>query len=133
MVVGGVVGGLTSQVQGAVGGLTSQVQGRVGGLGAGIVGIVGAGTETLIGAVSVGAVGAATAKLTSVLKGMPKPNIPRPPSIPRIKTIKIPRPSDVKAAHERTGQIIGRAQAAREAAEAAREADRQMYKVHKYY
>ena len=69
-----------------------------GGLGAGIGGLVGGGKGAAIGAISGGAVGAAAAKLASVQKGLPKPKIPKPPSVPRIKTIKIPRPSDVKGA-----------------------------------
>jgi hypothetical protein len=48
--------------------------------------------------VSGGAVGAAAAKLASVQKGLPKPKIPKPPSVPRIKTVKIPRPSNPKGA-----------------------------------
>ena len=37
-------------------------------------------------------------KLASVQQGLPKPNIPKPPNTPRIKTIKIPKPSNTKGA-----------------------------------
>ena len=97
---GALIGGLSGTALGAglsVGGITGGALAG-GGLGAGIGGIVGGGKGALIGAVSGGAVGAAAAKLTSVLKGMPKPTIPKPPSMPRIKTVKIPKPSDTKAA-----------------------------------
>ena len=97
---GALIGGLSGTALGAglsVGGVTGAALAG-GGLGAGIGGIVGGGKGALIGAVSGGAVGAAAAKLASVKKGMPKPNIPKPPSTPRIKTVKIPRPSDTKGA-----------------------------------
>jgi len=97
---GALIGGLSGTALGAglsVGGVTGAALAG-GGLGAGIGGIVGGGKGALIGAVSGGAVGAAAAKLASVQKGMPKPNIPKPPSTPRIKTVKIPRPSDTKGA-----------------------------------
>ena len=97
---GALIGGLSGTALGAglsVGGVTGGVLAG-GGLGAGIGGIVGGGKGAAIGAVTGGAVGAAAAKLASVQKGMPKPNIPKPPSMPRIKTIKIPRPSDTKGA-----------------------------------
>jgi hypothetical protein len=97
---GALIGGLSGTVIGAglsVGGVMGGVLAG-GGLGAGIGGIVGGGKGAAIGAVTGGAVGAAAAKLASVQKGMPKPNIPKPPSMPRIKTIKIPRPSDTKGA-----------------------------------
>ena len=97
---GALIGGLSGTALGAglsVGGVTGAALAG-GGLGAGIGGIVGGGKGALIGAVSGGAIGAAAAKLASVQKGMPKPNIPKPPSTPRIKTIKIPRPSDTKGA-----------------------------------
>lgn len=68
------------------------------GLGAGIGGLVGGGKGAVIGAVSGGAVGVAAAKLASVQTGLPKPKIPKPVNTPRIKTIKIPRPSNTKGA-----------------------------------
>jgi hypothetical protein len=97
---GALIGGLSGTALGAglsVGGVTGGALAG-GGLGAGIGGIVGGGKGAAIGAVSGGAVGAAAAKLASVQKGMPKPNIPKPPSTPRIKTVKIPRPSNPKGA-----------------------------------
>lgn len=97
---GALIGGLSGTAVGAglsVGGVTGGVLAG-GGLGAGIGGLVGGGKGAVIGAVSGGAIGAAAAKLSSIKKDMPKPNIPKPPSTPRIKTIKIPRPSDIKGA-----------------------------------
>ena len=97
---GALIGGLSGTALGAglsIGGVTGGALAG-GGLGAGIGGIVGGGKGAAIGAVSGGVVGAAAAKLASVQKGMPKPNIPKPPSTPRIKTVKIPRPSDIKGA-----------------------------------
>jgi len=97
---GALIGGLSGTALGAglsVGGVTGGALAG-GGLGAGIGGIVGGGKGAAIGAVTGGAVGAAAAKLASVQKGMPKPNIPKPPSTPRIKTVKIPRPSNTKGA-----------------------------------
>ena len=97
---GALIGGLSGTALGAglsVGGVTGGALAG-GGLGAGIGGIVGGGKGAVIGAVSGGAVGAAAAKLASVQKGMSKPNIPKPPSTPRIKTVKIPRPSNPKGA-----------------------------------
>jgi hypothetical protein len=97
---GALIGGLSGTALGtglSVGGVTGGALAG-GGLGAGIGGIVGGGKGAVIGAVSGGAVGAAAAKLASVQKGMPKPNIPKPPSTPRIKTVKIPRPSNPKGA-----------------------------------
>jgi len=97
---GALIGGLSGTALGAglsVGGITGGALAG-GGLGAGIGGIVGGGKGAVIGAVSGGAIGAAAAKLASIQKDMPKPNIPKPPSTPRIKTVKIPRPSDTKGA-----------------------------------
>lgn len=97
---GALIGGLSGTAVGAglsVGGVTGGVLAG-GGLGAGIGGLVGGGKGAVIGAVSGGAIGAAAAKLASIQKDMPKPNIPKPPSTPRIKTVKIPRPSDTKGA-----------------------------------
>jgi len=95
---GALIGGLSGTALGAglsVGGVTGGALAG-GGLGAGIGGIVGGGKGALIGAVSGGAVGVAAAKLASIKKDMPKPNIPKPPSTPRIKIVKIPRPSNIK-------------------------------------
>ncbi len=97
---GALIGGLSGTALGAglsVGGITGGALAG-GGLGAGIGGIVGGGKGAVIGAVSGGAIGAAAAKLANIQKDMPKPNIPKPPSTPRIKTVKIPRPSDTKGA-----------------------------------
>ena len=97
---GALIGGVSGTALGAglsVGGVTGGAL-VGGGLGAGIGGIVGGGKGAIIGAVSGGAVGAAAAKLASVQKGLPKPKIPKPPSVPRIKTVKIPRPSNPKGA-----------------------------------
>lgn len=95
---GALIGGVSGTALGAglsVGGITGGVLAG-GGLGAGIGGLVGGGKGAVIGALSGGTIGAAAAKLASIKNGMPKPNIPKPPSMPRIKTIKIPRPPDVK-------------------------------------
>jgi len=95
---GALIGGLSGTALGAglsVGGVTGGALAG-GGLGAGIGGIVGGGKGALIGAVSGGSVGVAAAKLASIKKDMPKPNIPKPPSTPRIKIVKIPRPSNIK-------------------------------------
>ena len=97
---GALIGGISGTALGAglsVGGVTGGAL-VGGGLGAGIGGIVGGGKGAIIGAVSGGAVGAAAAKLASIQKGLPKPKIPKPPSVPRIKTVKIPRPSNPKGA-----------------------------------
>jgi len=97
---GALIGGLSGTALGAglsVGGVTGAALAG-GGLGAGIGGLVGGGKGAVIGALSGGTIGAAAAKLASIKNGMPKPNIPKPPSMPRIKTIKIPRPSDTKGA-----------------------------------
>ncbi len=95
---GALIGGLSGTALGAglsVGGVTGAALAG-GGLGAGIGGLVGGGKAAVIGALSGGTIAAAAAKLASIKNGMPKPNIPKPPSMPRIKTIKIPRPPDVK-------------------------------------
>ncbi len=92
------IGGLSGTALGAglsVGGVTGAALAGSG-LGAGIGGLVGGGKAAVIGALSGGTIAAAAAKLASIKNGMPKPNIPKPPSMPRIKTIKIPRPPDVK-------------------------------------
>lgn len=95
---GALIGGLSGTALGAglsIGGVTGGALAG-GGLGAGIGGLVGGGKGAVIGAVTGGAVGAAAAKLASVQKGLPKPKIPKPVNTPRIKTIKIPKPPDVK-------------------------------------
>ena len=95
---GALIGGLSGTALGAglsVGGITGGTLAG-GGLGSGIGGLVGGGKGAVIGAVSGGVVGAAAAKLASIKKDMPKPNIPKPPSTPRIKIVKIPRPSNIK-------------------------------------
>ena len=95
---GALIGGLSGTALGAglsVGGVTGGVLAG-GGLGAGIGGLVGGGKGAAIGAVSGGVVGAAAAKLASVKKNMPKPNILKPPSTPRIKIVKLPKPPDIK-------------------------------------
>lgn len=95
---GALIGGLSGTALGAgvaVGGVTGGTLAGAG-LGTGIGGIVGGGKGAVIGAVTGGAVGAAAAKLASVQKGLPKPNIPKPPNTPRIKTVKIPRPDNTK-------------------------------------
>jgi len=92
------IGGLSGTALGAglsVSGVTGAALAGSG-LGAGIGGLVGGGKAAVIGALSGGTIAAAAAKLASIKNGMPKPNIPKPPSMPRIKTIKIPRPPDVK-------------------------------------
>ena len=97
---GALIGGLSGTALGAglsVGGVTGAALAGSG-LGAGIGGLVGGGKAAVIGALSGGTIAAAAAKLASIKNGMPKPNIPKPPSMPRIKTIKIPRPSDTKGA-----------------------------------
>ena len=97
---GALIGGVSGTALGAglsVGGITGGVLAG-GGLGAGIGGLVGGGKGAVIGALSGGTIGAAAAKLASIKNGMPKPNIPKPPSTPRIKTVKIPRPSNPKGA-----------------------------------
>lgn len=95
---GALIGGLSGTALGvgvSVGGVTGGTLAGAG-LGTGIGGIVGGGKGAVIGALSGGAVGAAAAKLASVQKGLPKPNIPKPSNTPRIKTVKIPRPDNTK-------------------------------------
>jgi len=97
---GALVGGLSGGAIGAgaalggIGGAALAGAGLGGGIGAAVAG----GQGALIGAASGGVVGAAAAKLASVQQGLPKPNIPKPPNTPRIKTIKIPRPDSTKGA-----------------------------------
>ena len=57
-------------------------------------GSLGAALGGPVGAVAGGALGAAAAKLSSIKSGVPKPKIPKPPSQPRIKTVKIKKPKD---------------------------------------
>ena len=97
---GALIGGVSGTALGAglsVGGITGGAL-VGGGLGAGIGGLVGGGKGAVIGALSGGTIGAAAAKLASIKKDMPKPTVPKPPSMPRIKTVKIARPSDIKGA-----------------------------------
>jgi hypothetical protein len=55
--------------------------------------------ESGLAAGSLGSVaGVSSTKLASVQKDMPKPNIPKPPNTPRIKTVKITRPDTTKGA-----------------------------------
>lgn len=68
------------------------------GLGGGIGAALGGGKGAIIGAASGGAVGAAAAKLSSIKNNMPKPKIPKPANLPRIKTVKIARPNTTKGA-----------------------------------
>lgn len=93
--LGGVATGVGLSVGGVAGGTLAGA-----GLGAGIGGIVGGGKGALIGGGAGAVLGAATAKLNSIKKDMPKPKIPKPPSAPRIKTIKIPRPDSTKGAEQ---------------------------------
>jgi hypothetical protein len=65
-----------------------------GAVGAGIGALAGGGKGAIIGGVAGGALGAAAAKLSSIKNGVPKPKIPKPPSQPRIKTVKIKKPKD---------------------------------------
>ena len=97
---GALIGGLSGTALGAglsVGGITGGTLAG-GGLGAGLGGLLGGGKGAAIGALSGGAIGAAAAKLASVQKGLPKPKIPKPTNLPRIKTIKIPNPNNTKTA-----------------------------------
>jgi hypothetical protein len=97
---GALIGGLSGTAVGAglsVGGVTGGAL-VGGGFGAGVGGLLGGGKGAAIGAVSGGVLGAATAKLANIQKSLPKPKIPKPANIPRIKTIKIPRPNNIKGA-----------------------------------
>ena len=97
---GALIGGLSGTAIGAGASLGGITGGALvgGGIGGGIGAIAGGGKGALIGAATGGVVGAAAAKLASVQKGMPKPNIPKPLNTPRIKTVKIPRPDSTKGA-----------------------------------
>ena len=95
---GALIGGLSGTALGAglsLGGVTGGALAG-GGLGAGLGGLIGGGRGAAIGALSGGAIGAAAAKLASVQKGLPKPKIPKPTNLPRIKTVKIPNPNNTK-------------------------------------
>ena len=99
---GALIGGVSGTALGAglsVGGVTGGAL-AAGGLGAGIGALAAGGKGAAIGAITGGALGAATAKLASVKIGMPKPNIPKPPNIPRIKVVKIKHPSDIKGVQQ---------------------------------
>ena len=96
--VGGIGGGLLAGagLGGGIGALAA------GGKGAAIGAITGGalGGGLAMGGIGGGSLGAAAAKLASVKIGMPKPNIPKPPNIPRIKVVKIQHPSDIKGAQQ---------------------------------
>lgn len=96
--IGG-LGGVATGVGLSVGGVTGGALAG-GGLGAGIGGLAGGTQGALIGGGTGAALGAAVAKLASIKKTMPKPKIPKPPSTPRIKTVKIPRPDSTKGAEQ---------------------------------
>lgn len=112
--LGAGVGALTGGSQGAlIGGLSGTALGGglalggIGGgaltgagLGGGIGALAGGGKGALIGAATGGTLGAAAAKLALVRNGMPKPKIPKPPSSPRIKKVKIKAPSNTKGAED---------------------------------
>jgi len=93
---GALIGGLGGAAVGtglSLGGITGGALAGTG-LGAGIGALAGGGKGAIIGAVAGGALGAAAAKLSSIRSGIPKPKIPKPPSQPRIKTVKIKKPKD---------------------------------------
>lgn len=108
--IGALVGGKKGALIGGVGGLAIGTGASLGGvtggalvgagLGGGVGAIAGNGKGALIGATGGALVGAATVKLTSVEKDMPKPNIEIPENTPRIKTVKISRPSDTKGVQD---------------------------------
>lgn len=93
--LGGAATGVGLSIGGVAGGALAG-----GGLGAGIGGLTGGPQGALIGGGAGVALGAAAAKLASIKKTMPKPKIPKPPSVPRIKTVKIPRPDSTKGAEQ---------------------------------
>jgi len=91
---GALIGGLSGAAVGgglAVGGIGGGLLAGAG-LGGGIGAIAGGGQGALIGAAAGGTLGAAAAKLALVKNGMPKPKIPKPPSAPRVKKVKIKSP-----------------------------------------
>ena len=93
---GALIGGLGGAAVGtglSLGGVTGGALAGTG-LGAGIGALAGGGKGAIIGGVAGGALGAAAAKLSSIKSGVPKPKIPKPPSQPRIKTVKIKKPKD---------------------------------------
>lgn len=93
---GALIGGLGGAAVGtglSLGGVTGGALAGTG-LGAGIGALTGGGKGAIIGGVAGGALGAAAAKLSSIKSGVPKPKIPKPPSQPRIKTVKIKKPKD---------------------------------------
>ena len=115
--LGGGIGALAGGGQGAlIGGLSGAAlggglaAGGVGGgllagagLGGGIGAIAGGGQGALIGAAAGGTLGAAAAKLALVKNGMPKPKIPKPPSAPRVKKVKIKAPKKMLPAKTTKG------------------------------
>jgi len=93
---GALIGGLGGAAVGtglSIGGVTGGALAGTG-LGAGIGAIAGGKKGAIIGAVSGGVLGAAAAKLSSIKNGVPKPKVPKPPSQPRIKTIKVKKPKN---------------------------------------
>lgn len=99
---GALIGGLSGTALGgglALGGVGGGALAGVG-LGGGIGALAGGGKGALIGAAAGGTLGAAAAKLALVRNGMPKPKIPKPPSSPRIKKVKIKPPSNTKGAED---------------------------------
>jgi hypothetical protein len=99
---GALIGGLSGTAVGgglALGGVGGGTLAGVG-LGGGIGALAGGGKGALIGAAAGGTLGAAAAKLALVRNGMPKPKIPKPPSSPRIKKVKIKAPSNTKGAED---------------------------------
>ena len=93
---GALIGGLGGAAVGtglSIGGITGGALAGTG-LGAGIGALAGGSKGAIIGAVSGGALGAAAAKLSSIKNGVPKPKVPKPPSQPRIKTIKVKKPKN---------------------------------------
>lgn len=99
---GALIGGLSGAALGgglALGGIGGGALAGAG-LGGGIGALAGGGRGALIGAAAGGTLGAAAAKLALVKKGMPKPKIPKPPSAPRLKKVKIKAPSNTKGAED---------------------------------
>ena len=93
---GALIGGLGGAAVGtglSIGGVTGGALAGTG-LGAGIGALAGGSKGAIIGGLSGGALGAAAAKLASIKKGVPKPKVPKPPSQPRIKTIKVKKPKN---------------------------------------
>jgi hypothetical protein len=99
---GALIGGLSGVALGgglAIGGIGGGALAGAG-LGGGIGALAGGGRGALIGTAAGGTLGAAAAKLALVKKGMPKPKIPKPPSAPRLKKVKVKAPSNTKGAED---------------------------------